>query len=450
MNSKSFKVQHGGRIASLLMTCLLLPFSIASANQPTVDEQLASISKELIGQLQGRALRRMAVSEFVSLNGEHTSLTRYLTDKLTTQLVARSSALEIIDRSQISTVLSEQKLSESGLLDPTTVRKIGKLAGVDVVLVGVITVLQDFIDINMKALDVETARIHAAISARIEGSEIRELSGVSSGVLPKTQVAGVIDTPTSSVRTNPFYDNDFIRIELESIGVSDRLNSITITLSFKSKLTSDSLYIGAKCCYAEWLSMVDNNGSLWKSDQWKLTEFPNYQGPLAEISPGNKIYVSGQFTPYNDSNRGEGNLIPKTISITGAMIRRTQAQQESAARHRAEIESTFSSPFTFGISGIPVSRARGTIGLTFKAGTTTNDLARVNSTNGLVIASVEPGGPAQAAGVQSGDVLEKIDGTPVSSTASSQASMVGKKPGEYILLLINRSGVRFEKKVRLD
>ncbi len=88
--------------------------------------------------------------------------------------------------------------------------------------------------------------------------------------------------------------------------------------------------------------------------------------------------------------------------------------------------------------------------MTFKSDTTSSELARAKADNGLVIASLNPGGSAQMAGIQAGDVLEKIDGTAITNSEGAQSILASKKPGDYVFLLINRSGVRFERKVRLD
>ena len=61
------------------------------------------------------------------------------------------------------------------------------------------------------------------------------------------------------------------------------------------------------------------------------------------------------------------------------------------------------------------------------------------STKGVVVDEVQPGSPAQAGGLQRGDVIEQVNHQPVNNTSDYQqaVSQAGK---ESILLLINRGG----------
>ena len=58
---------------------------------------------------------------------------------------------------------------------------------------------------------------------------------------------------------------------------------------------------------------------------------------------------------------------------------------------------------------------------------------------GLVIASVDPSGPAADAGLQQGDVIEEANRQPVRSVADLTAA-IGRAGARPLLLLINRDG----------
>jgi curli biogenesis system outer membrane secretion channel CsgG len=59
-------------------------------------------------------------------------------DEVTTQLV-KSGEFTVIERSQIETLISEQKLGQSGLVDAATAARIGRLLGAQAVITGSIT-----------------------------------------------------------------------------------------------------------------------------------------------------------------------------------------------------------------------------------------------------------------------------------------------------------------------
>jgi len=59
-------------------------------------------------------------------------------DVFVTELV-KSGKFRVIDRDQLNALLSEQNLSTSGRIDPSTAVRVGKLIGVDYFLVGAVT-----------------------------------------------------------------------------------------------------------------------------------------------------------------------------------------------------------------------------------------------------------------------------------------------------------------------
>jgi len=61
-------------------------------------------------------------------------------------------------------------------------------------------------------------------------------------------------------------------------------------------------------------------------------------------------------------------------------------------------------------------------------------------TTGVVIASVEPGGEAEAAGLQRGDVIQEVNREAVKSLEEYQQAVNKIKKDEPAVLLVNRQG----------
>lgn len=76
-------------------------------------------------------VRRVAVVTFSGPSGDLAA------DLLTQSLVSRGA--DVIERSQLSAVLREQNMATSGVLDPRTVKKLGKILGVDALFVGTVS-----------------------------------------------------------------------------------------------------------------------------------------------------------------------------------------------------------------------------------------------------------------------------------------------------------------------
>jgi S1-C subfamily serine protease len=64
--------------------------------------------------------------------------------------------------------------------------------------------------------------------------------------------------------------------------------------------------------------------------------------------------------------------------------------------------------------------------------------------NGMMVLSVEPGGPADAAGAEIGDVLVSLDGKPVCDVDDVQAALGGERLGHAVRALVVRGGASAE------
>jgi hypothetical protein len=86
----------------------------------------------------------------------------------------------MVDRANIKSILAEHKLTEEGLVNPANAKKLGEFAGVDAILMGNVTVLDDGIVLMVKAISTSSAQIVAA--GRItfgKTSEIQQLGNRS-------------------------------------------------------------------------------------------------------------------------------------------------------------------------------------------------------------------------------------------------------------------------------
>lgn len=88
------------------------------------------------------ATTRMAVNRFEASEVKYTNMGLKVSQDLLMGLLSRAEKLkffEVVDRMQLDEVIKEQELSLSGLLDESTTAEIGKIKGVDIILVGTIT-----------------------------------------------------------------------------------------------------------------------------------------------------------------------------------------------------------------------------------------------------------------------------------------------------------------------
>ncbi|HEY0338781.1 MAG TPA: PDZ domain-containing protein, partial [Burkholderiales bacterium] len=93
---------------------------------------------------------------------------------------------------------------------------------------------------------------------------------------------------------------------------------------------------------------------------------------------------------------------------------------------------------------------RGRLGVQIQA--LTPELAksfRLENTNGVLVASVEPGSPAEKAGLQAGDVILSFDGKPVQNANELPRIVAATKPGTGVVLEVWRGGAKRQIKATL-
>lgn len=93
---------------------------------------------------------------------------------------------------------------------------------------------------------------------------------------------------------------------------------------------------------------------------------------------------------------------------------------------------------------------RGRLGITIQP--MTADLAeafRLQTTAGVVVSSVERGGPADRAGLRSGDVILEYDGKPITGSAELPRLVAKTQPGSTVQLSVWREGIRREMAIKV-
>lgn len=74
---------------------------------------------------------------------------------------------------------------------------------------------------------------------------------------------------------------------------------------------------------------------------------------------------------------------------------------------------------------------------------------RLQTTDGVLVSTVEPGGPADRAGLKSGDVILEFEGTPITGSAELPRMVAKMQPGSTVRLSVWREGNRHEMAVKV-
>ncbi len=184
-------------IASLM---LLLPSSASS-----YEREIANLSSILASSISKSGKKSIAVVDFTDLQGQVNELGRFIAEEMSGNMTSQSSTFDVLDRNHIKRLLEEQKLSMSGLMDPSAIKKIGKLAGADVIIAGTITPFGDSIRVSCKAIDTRTAKVVGSARGDIaKTATIADLLKLGVSTPPITKEA-VRQPAASRIFNKPMY-----------------------------------------------------------------------------------------------------------------------------------------------------------------------------------------------------------------------------------------------------
>jgi len=157
------------RSPSLVLVIALAGNLILIPDHPAVayEQEIATQAQAIAETLEGSETKTLAVVDFTDLQGNVTELGRFLAEELSISLAGLGQGFEVVDRTHLRELLAEHKLSATGLIDPSTVRELGRIAGVDALVTGTVTPLGDSVRLAVKALDTESARVVTSATANI-------------------------------------------------------------------------------------------------------------------------------------------------------------------------------------------------------------------------------------------------------------------------------------------
>ncbi|MHA6621518.1 S1C family serine protease [Pseudonocardia sp. DLS-67] len=148
----------------------------------------------------------------------------------------------------------------------------------------------------------------------------------------------------------------------------------------------------------------------------------------------------GQAVVYNglqtDAPINQGNSGGPLVNLDGQVVGINSAI-ETSGQNAGSIGLGFA---------IPIDQAKRVAQEIMNSGTPTKPVLGVqgsiagNSAEGAQIAAVQPGSPAEAAGLQAGDVVTKVGDGPVADFADLMARIGAHSPGEQIALTVTNGG----------
>ena len=128
-----------------------------------------------------KQIERIAITEF-PYGERFNNLSKDIEDRFYTAMIQRG--MQIVERERLTEILAEQAMEWTGLFDLSSAAELGKLLGVEGVLIGSITDQGETLAIRGRLVDVETAQAITAASSSINKTPAI-IAALSSGIRSK-------------------------------------------------------------------------------------------------------------------------------------------------------------------------------------------------------------------------------------------------------------------------
>jgi len=291
----------------------------------SLDSQLESLSKQIVNSMTESSKQKVAVIEFSDLGGNISELGKYLSEELITRLFI-TGKFEVIERRLLNKVLDEQKLSVSDLIDPNSIKELGKILGVDAVVSGTVTDLGTSLKINARIISTETGLVFSVAAAEIHKDKSIEK------LMSKSFIAKGTDQPTekkfSDIQKTPiekvvneksliFYMEDFSEVEVGMIP-RDWIGGekLMVKSGIRKKYLTNFERVNQTVTVQN-IKFPNNFRFEWTIELWGTHQKISLGNVKIEIFPDE--YASGEFAAdfILDRNRKtvEGNFYNRAIKI---------------------------------------------------------------------------------------------------------------------------------------
>jgi len=263
----------------VLLACWFVATGAARAQ--SLDQEMTKLADQVSKSLVSQSFKSVAAIDFTDLQGQPTELGRFLAEELAVDIVS-SGGVSMVDRANIKSILAEHKLTEEGLVNPENAKKLGEFAGVDVILTGNVTALDDGIVLMVKAVATSSSRIVAAGRIKFpKTSEIQQLlnRGVSGDSLaarsPDVGGGGNVGASYQDASAIATKDIGSLRLVLKSVlpvGSKDQRTGLQVSFEFTNLETRNPLVVAmngeVQNRYSQTAarlrsSLLDDRGGVW-------------------------------------------------------------------------------------------------------------------------------------------------------------------------------------------
>lgn len=270
-----------------LRTAFIAPIMLLAISTPAgagnYETEMTTMAEVISASFDQQQVKTIAVLDFTDLQGTVTELGRFLANELSANLVIGKKKFDVIDRANLSRLLDENKLSRSGLVDPENIKRLGKIAGVDALIIGTVTPLGKILRVTANIINTESAKIVGAAKVNVEKTaEISELLRTRVIDTRASPASGTAQQPTNkAVAASPkkvklTHESKLFRAAVDTVSFDKSSNQMTIFIDFTN------LDKNNKVCLAG-----SGNDSVFAIDdfsgQWSLVRMVGLRNGLSKL-----------------------------------------------------------------------------------------------------------------------------------------------------------------------
>lgn len=285
------------RNAAFLVAALFLVMSFPLVAM-AFEKEVNDLSQRMSEKIVQAGKKRVAVVDFTDLGGRTTELGRFLAEEFSVAIASSGKGFEVVDRTHLKSIIQEHKLSATGLIDPSTARKLGKIAGVEALITGTITPFGDSVRLSVKVLDTATAKVIAAERGNIAKTQAiqellsREIDVGTSGSSGAVRSRG--NTPSFSGQRQ-----EFPRFSVEVVDLRKMSgNKVELVLNYVNKKQKE-LLIGFPDWCSNTTTLSDDKGNDYRCDSTTgIARYLDRKGSGGLTLPGGgSAMASFRFNP---------------------------------------------------------------------------------------------------------------------------------------------------------
>ncbi|HVR95593.1 MAG TPA: CsgG/HfaB family protein [Thermoanaerobaculia bacterium] len=135
------------------------------------EEEIEKQARELAKKIAKAGIARVAVVDLEGGKGQVTEMGTFIAQMLSNALVDSKQGFAVIGRSNLRSLLKEHELGTTGLIDPSTVKELGKFSGVDALVGGTAIRMGDRIKVVLEVSNVETAEVLATLDFELDETD---------------------------------------------------------------------------------------------------------------------------------------------------------------------------------------------------------------------------------------------------------------------------------------